>query len=49
MRLHYKDQLVNAVLGNNPCLHWEPYEIHKYKMQSYWLLKQMLRTVTTGL
>jgi hypothetical protein len=46
---HYKDQLVNAVLGNNPCLHWESYETHKYKMKSYWLLKQVGHIVTIGL
>jgi hypothetical protein len=23
---HYKDQLVNAVQGNNRCLYWESYE-----------------------
>jgi hypothetical protein len=39
MCLHYKDQLVNAVLL------WELYETHKYsvgKMQSYRLLKQVV-------
>jgi hypothetical protein len=32
---HYKDQLVNAVYGNNRCLQWESYETHKYKMNIY--------------
>jgi hypothetical protein len=26
---HYKDQLVNAVKGNNRCLLWESYETDK--------------------
>jgi hypothetical protein len=30
-------------------LQWESYETHKYKMQSYWLLKQVGHIVTTGL
>lgn len=30
-------QLVNSVWGNNACLHWELYEMHKYMSQ---LLKQ---------
>jgi hypothetical protein len=38
---HHKDQMVYAVLGNNHCLQWEPYETHKYKMRSYWLLKHV--------
>jgi hypothetical protein len=46
---HYKDQLVNAVSGNNLCLHWESYEAHKYKTQGCWFLKQAVHIVTTGL
>jgi hypothetical protein len=46
---HYKDQFVNTVLGNNPCLRWESYETHKYKMQTYWLLKQVGHIFTTRL
>jgi hypothetical protein len=46
---HYKDQLVNAVYENNRCLQWESYETHKYKMKSYWLLKQVGYIVTIGL
>jgi hypothetical protein len=29
-------------------LQWESYETHKYKMKSYWLLKQVVHTFTTG-
>jgi hypothetical protein len=29
---HYKDQLVNAVQGINPCLQWDSHKAHKYKM-----------------
>jgi hypothetical protein len=35
---HYKDQLVNAVWGNNRCLQWESYETNNYivgKMPRY--------------
>jgi hypothetical protein len=32
----YKDQPVNAVLGNNRCLRWESYETHEYKVKSYY-------------
>jgi hypothetical protein len=46
---HYKDQLVNAVWGNNRCLLWESYEIRKYKLKSYLLLKRVVHIVTTGL
>jgi hypothetical protein len=49
--LHYKNQFVNAVKGNNFCLLWESYETHKYsvvKMQSYWLLNQAVHIVTAG-
>jgi hypothetical protein len=31
------------------CLQWELYEIHKYKMQSYWLLNHVVNIVTNGL
>jgi hypothetical protein len=44
-----KDQLINAVHRNNRCLQRESYETHKYKMKSYWMLKQVVYMVTTGL
>jgi hypothetical protein len=37
----YKNRLFNAFEENNSCLQWESYEIHKYKMKSYLLLKQV--------
>jgi hypothetical protein len=33
-QLFNKDQLVNAVQGNNCCLQWESYETDEYKMKS---------------
>jgi hypothetical protein len=30
------------------CLHWEPYEIQKYRIQRYWLLKQVIHEITSG-
>jgi hypothetical protein len=30
MDLRYKDQLINALLGNNRCLMWKLCETHKY-------------------
>jgi hypothetical protein len=44
-----KYQIVKAVQGNNHCLHWESYELHKCKTQSYWLLKQLVHIVTIRL
>jgi hypothetical protein len=35
---YYKDKLVIAVQGNNPCLPSESYETHKYEMQCHRLL-----------
>jgi hypothetical protein len=32
LHLHYKDQLANAIKGNNYCLPWELYESHKYTL-----------------
>jgi hypothetical protein len=32
--LHYKDQLVNVVKGNNRCLFWESCETHKYTLRA---------------
>jgi hypothetical protein len=46
---HYKDQLVNAVSGNSPCLQWESYKTHKYKMKNYRWMKQVGHIVTSGL
>jgi hypothetical protein len=46
---HYKHHSVSPVEGNNHCLHCKSYLAHKYKMQSYWLLKQLVYTVTTWL
>jgi hypothetical protein len=51
-RLHYNDQLANAVYGNNCCLYWKAYDIHKYtvaKRRIICLLKQAVRTLGTGL
>jgi hypothetical protein len=31
----YRHQFLNRVQGNNPCLQWELYTTHKYKMHSY--------------
>jgi hypothetical protein len=41
-RHHYKDQFVNAVKENTCYLHWESCRTHKYKMQSYLLLKLLI-------
>jgi hypothetical protein len=27
---------------------WESYETHKYKVHSYWLLKQVVHVIATG-
>jgi hypothetical protein len=48
---NYRDQLVNAVYGNNYYLFWELDETYKYIMctvQSFFLmLKQVVRVMTT--
>jgi hypothetical protein len=46
---HYKDQLINAVQGNNLCLHWKSYRTHTYKMQNYWLLNRLVFIATVRL
>jgi hypothetical protein len=30
---HYSNQFIDTVWENNPCLPWESYETHKYKIQ----------------
>jgi hypothetical protein len=33
--------LNSAVWGNTRCFHWQSYEIHKYWMKIYWLLRRL--------
>jgi hypothetical protein len=49
IRRYYKHQSVNAVQENNGCLRCESYKIHKYKMQGYWLLKELVHIATIRL
>jgi hypothetical protein len=45
-------RLENLIYGNGSSLFWESNEIRKYsvgKWQSYWVLKDVVHIVTTGL
>jgi hypothetical protein len=49
-RHHFSITNINWLMmfRNNRCLSWESYETHKHKMRICWLLRQVVRLVTTG-
>ena len=48
-RLHYKDQLVDSVEGNNRCLWCASYEVLTHFIISPFSLKRILKTVLHNL
>jgi hypothetical protein len=46
LRLHYKDQLFNAVYGNDRRLFWTSHETHKYTVSKL-QLREVVHIVAT--